>query len=228
MRPSSKALGKRKASEDSDEPGEISHPSSKVLGKRKACDNADEPPKTKCVAKASKPGTSKAKVKAEPGSKAKQKGHATGSHNFSSEEIHRLLHGINKRLPIGGKGWEAVAEAYNSWATKQGYSQCTAQPIKGNFDMVSKEKPTGDAECSDDDPHTIALEIEDRIMERSGTLALDDPEFSEGGMKSDGDSDDDHSVIEISTDSEKENHGKGKKGLLLRVKPQPLNLVNVV
>jgi hypothetical protein len=47
-------------------------------------------------------------------------------------------------------------------------------------------------------------------------LALDDPEFSEGGMKSDGDSDDDRSVIEIASDSEKENRGKGKKGLLAK------------
>ena len=80
--------------------------------------------------------TSKAKVKAEPVSKAKQKGRATGSCNFSYEEIHRLLHGINNQLPIGGKGWEAVAKAYNSWAAKQGYSQRTAQSIKGKFDTV--------------------------------------------------------------------------------------------
>ena len=80
----------------------------------------------------------------------------------------------------------------------------------------AKEKPTGDAEHSDDDPCTIALEIEDRIAERSGTLALDDPEFSEGGMKSDGDSDNDCSVIEIASDSERENHSKGKKGLLAK------------
>ena len=136
MHPNSKDLGKRKAHEDTDELGEITRPSSKVLGKRKACDNTDEPPKKKHVAKDSKPGTSKVKVKAEPVSKAKQKGHSSGSHNFSSEEIHRLLCGINTRLPIGGKGWEAVAEAYNSWATKQGYSQRTAQSIKGKFDTV--------------------------------------------------------------------------------------------
>jgi hypothetical protein len=136
MRPNSKDLGKRKAREDTDEPGEITRPSSKVLGKRKARDNTDEPPKKKRVAKDSKPGTSKAKVKAEPVSKAKQKGRSSGSRNFSSEEIHRLLRGINTRLPIGGKGWEAVAEAYNSWAAKQGYSQRTAQSIKGKFDTV--------------------------------------------------------------------------------------------
>jgi hypothetical protein len=80
----------------------------------------------------------------------------------------------------------------------------------------AKEKPTRDAERSDDDPCTIALEIKDRIAERSGTLALDDPEFSKGGLKSDGDSDDDRSVIEITSDSEKENCGKGKKGLLAK------------
>ena len=80
----------------------------------------------------------------------------------------------------------------------------------------AKEKPTGDAEHSDDDPRTIALEIEDRIAERSGTLALDDPEFSEGGMKSDGDSDSDCSVIEIASDSERENGGKGKKALVAK------------
>ena len=48
---------------------------------------------------------------------------------------------------------------------------------------------------------------------------LDDPEFSEldlTGMKSDDDSDDDYSVIEIASDSKKENHRKGKKGLLVK------------
>ena len=35
----------------------------------------------------------------------------------------------------------------------------------------AKEKPTGDAEHSDDDPRIIALEIEDRIAERSGILS---------------------------------------------------------
>jgi len=132
MRPSSKVLGKRKAREDTDEPREITQASSssKTLVKRKARDDTNEPPKKKRVA------TSKAKVKAEPASKAKQKGRATGFCNFSYEEIHRLLRGINNRLPIGGKGWEAVAEVYNSWAAKQGYSQRTAQSIKGKFDTV--------------------------------------------------------------------------------------------
>jgi hypothetical protein len=85
----------------------------------------------------SKAGPAKPKVKAEPGSKPKQKGCATGSHNFSAEEIHWLLRGINNQLPIGSKGWEAVVEAYNGWATKQGYSQCTVQSIKGKRDTVS-------------------------------------------------------------------------------------------
>jgi hypothetical protein len=104
MHPSSKVLGKRKAREDTDEPHEITRASSssKALVKRKARDNTDQPPKKKRVA------TSKAKVKAEPASKAKQKGRATGSRNFSYEEIHRLLRAINTRLPIGGKGWAAV------------------------------------------------------------------------------------------------------------------------
>ena len=65
----------------------------------------------------------------------------------------------------------------------------------------AKEKPTGDAEHSDNDPHRIAPEIEDRIAERLKTLALDNPEFSKGGMKSDGDSYDDHSDIEIARGS---------------------------
>jgi hypothetical protein len=95
MHPNSKALGKRKARKDTDKPGEITRPSSKALSKRKAHDNTNEPPKKKHMAKDSKPGTSKAKVKAEPGSKAKQKGRSSGSCNFSSEEVHRLLRGIN-------------------------------------------------------------------------------------------------------------------------------------
>ena len=96
---SSKMLGKRKAHEDTGEPHKRTCTSSsfKVLIKSKAYQNTDEPPKKKRVA------TSKAKVKAEPASKAKQKGHATGSHNFRHEEIHRLLCGINNRLPIDGR-----------------------------------------------------------------------------------------------------------------------------
>ena len=35
-------------------------------------------------------------------------------------------------------------------------------------------------------------------------------------MKSNSDSDDDNSVIEIASDSERENHSKGKKGLLAK------------
>jgi hypothetical protein len=50
-------------------------------------------------------------------------------------------------------------------------------------------------------------------------LALDNPEFSKPdltGMKSDEDSADDCSVIEIASDSKKENRSKGKKGLLAK------------
>ena len=81
-------------------------------------------------------GPSKAKIKAEPGLRAKPKGCAAGSRNFSAEEVHRLLRCINKWLPIGDKGWVAVAETYNSWAIKQGYSRRTVQLIKGKFDTV--------------------------------------------------------------------------------------------
>jgi len=138
---------------DSDLPEvhDIMQPSSKALGKRKARDNLDElePQVKKCAwveenqdmgkrrgLKGRMAGPSKAKIKAEPGSKTKPKGRAAGSHNFSAEEVHRLLHCINKQLPIGSKGWAAVAETYNSWEIKQGHLQCTTQSIKGKFDTV--------------------------------------------------------------------------------------------
>ncbi|KAF8234204.1 hypothetical protein L208DRAFT_1262745 [Tricholoma matsutake] len=143
------------------------------------------------------------------------KGHATGSHNFTAPEIHRLLHHVNVHLPMGPKGWDIVMEKYNAWVKEGQYPECNQQSIRNKFDSVHwflkfLIKPTGDAECGDDHPLKQVLVIKEKITAKSGTLMLDDPDYSEVGEGSG--SGGDESVIEI-TDDEKENAKASKNNV---------------
>ncbi|KAF8079108.1 hypothetical protein FPV67DRAFT_1776157 [Lyophyllum atratum] len=192
--PKSKSKGKKRAWED-DEDDEASKPATK----KKPAPRASQAKGPK-----SKPAATP-KVKAEPKSKV-TKGRVAGSRNFSTEENLYILHCIERRLPIGGAGWQVVAAEYNKWAAKHSYVERDHKSIKGKFDALvrsAKDKPTG---VANRDPKTnplaIALAVEEAIDNKAGTLTLNDPEFAEAVAENSDSNVSEEEIIEITDEDD--------------------------
>lgn len=227
----SKSLGKRRANSKTPEDGDGPELKGKKRGKKRGQEDDEEDdeaiakPKKKANPRVSKAKPApKKKVKAEPKLKV-TKGRMPGSRNFSDEEVLHVLHWIGEKLPIGGAGWQWVAQEYNKWAVKYSYAERDHKSIKAKFDAVrgisvsnslsslkfilsqlvrlAKSKPTGDANRDPKtNPLAIALAIEREIDNKVGTLTLNDPEFDEI-IGENSDSDTNTTVIEISDDDDK-------------------------
>lgn len=171
----------------------------KARGKEKENDKKKEKEKEKEKEK----GKDKGK-----GRKDKRGGRTTGSRNFSSEEMAKLVKLVQEELPLGAAGWDKIVSVYNKWAKPETYHERDVKSLRGKFDSIVKtahEKPTGDANRLE--LLTQAMQADEAIMTKSGGLTLDD--------NIDGD---DSSVLELSSssdsdsgDADSSDEGKGEK-----------------
>lgn len=66
-----------------------------------------------------------------------KRGRKPGAAGYSQTELNKLLHLINKGLPIGGAGWDLIVDQYNQWAKKNGYTCDRARKaLRTKFDAV--------------------------------------------------------------------------------------------
>ena len=97
------------------------------------------------------------------------------------------------------------------------------QTLTWHWQLVcdAKEKPTGNAERTKDDPRQVALEIEDKIAEKCGTLSLNNPEYSENNLEPQKSSDesrnesDDSDVVIITHEKENSKEKKVRGGVIM-------------
>lgn len=67
---------------------------------------------------------------------AVRKGRKAGASGYSVEEVKRMLKEIRRRLPLGGKAWDAVAVSYNQWAQQNHVMERSSKAIRAKYDMV--------------------------------------------------------------------------------------------
>ena len=61
-----------------------------------------------------------------------------GATNFTEIATMELLKIVDKFLPIGGDGWNAVQKEYNKFAKMNGQPECDSRSLRQKFDKVSK------------------------------------------------------------------------------------------
>ncbi|KAJ7767216.1 hypothetical protein B0H16DRAFT_1789237 [Mycena metata] len=86
---------------------------------------------------------------------------------------------VEKKRPIGAKGWKSVARSFNKWAKKSNWPTRDEKSLQAKYKgLLRSKKPTGSSRC----PPEIkrALRIEQLISERAGTR-----EVSDGAMSDD-------------------------------------------
>lgn len=63
-------------------------------------------------------------------------GRRPNSGNYSEAEVKKLLHYVERELPVGQTGWKRVAVSYETWALKNGRSPRDAKALEGKFKRV--------------------------------------------------------------------------------------------
>jgi hypothetical protein len=86
-------------------------------------------------------GKGLAKPQADPDSKpvvseAQKKGQKAGATGYSADEVNHMLKEIGRRLPLGGKAWDAVTVTYNQWARQNHMMERSTKAIRAKYDMV--------------------------------------------------------------------------------------------
>ncbi|KAJ7740213.1 hypothetical protein DFH07DRAFT_965396 [Mycena maculata] len=102
-----------------------------------------------------------------------KRGRRKGSLNFSKDDVTNLLDNVDKRLPLGQKGWKAVAVGYAKRARNTGRPERDVKSLEAKYKQLLKtKKPTGSGQC----PPEIkrAHEIEAKINHRADTRELSD------------------------------------------------------
>ncbi|KII84778.1 hypothetical protein PLICRDRAFT_116953, partial [Plicaturopsis crispa FD-325 SS-3] len=165
-----KAAGKKRARDVDPEPA--GKPKAK-----KARKPADTPPTPKLVKVKTEPVDRSVTKAAKP---AKTRGRQPGAVKYSIPECEALVRYISEKLPIGKAGWQWVMVQYNKWAVAHGFTDRGQTALRTKFEggFLKTRKPTGVADC----PQYLhdAWLAEENIEIKSGTLALDDPEFEDG------------------------------------------------
>ncbi|KAJ7616452.1 hypothetical protein FB45DRAFT_719031, partial [Roridomyces roridus] len=118
--------------------------------------------------------------------KKKRQGRTAGVPNFSSEETHKLLDLVEKKLPSGAKGWKAVARSYAKWAKGNKHPERDVKSLETRFKyLLAKKKPTGAGECRPEfkrahrvsdliDGHTGTREISDSDDDSDSSVVVED------------------------------------------------------
>ena len=66
----------------------------------------------------------------------KQRGRATGAHNYSSEDLDALFDILEEYLPLGGHAWNTAGDNFNTWAEENGRPSRTAKSLELKFKQV--------------------------------------------------------------------------------------------
>ena len=66
----------------------------------------------------------------------KQRGRATGAHNYSSEDLDALFDVLEECLPLGGHAWNSAGDEFNTWALENGRPSRTAKSLELKFKQV--------------------------------------------------------------------------------------------
>lgn len=165
-----------------------------------------------------------------------KRGRATGSKNFSQEDINMLLDCVQDVLPIGQKGWALTEKAFNDAAKLGNRPERTSKSLEakykqvcylfamhvsqliGHLQLIKTRKPTGSGYRP---PHIErAHEIEEEIASRIGMRDLNESDYA------DAISSEDNSSASGSSDSDSDEEPKTKTARIRTAKavraPSPL------
>ncbi|KAG1820943.1 uncharacterized protein BJ212DRAFT_1478033 [Suillus subaureus] len=113
---------------------------------------------------------------------AKQKsghgGHASGTLNYSDDDVAALIDVCANCLPLGAKGWLTIKQEFAVWADSHDHPTHSAKSLELKFNqLVHTMKPTSDAECPSHIEH--AHKIDFLMNKRASTQDLDDDKFAD-------------------------------------------------
>ena len=75
-------------------------------------------------------------------------GRKFGLHNYSADEVEKLLDVLEEVTPIGANHWEQIGEIFEAWAKDNGYPACETRLIKLKSEKLAAEnKGTGNPRC---------------------------------------------------------------------------------
>ncbi|KAJ7713091.1 hypothetical protein B0H16DRAFT_1341737 [Mycena metata] len=109
---------------------------------------------------------------------AKRPGRPKGSSNFNEADTTCALDLVEKKCPMGAKGWKSVARSFNKWAKKSNRPTRDEKSLQAKYKgLLRSKKPTGSGRC----PPEIkrALRIKQLISERAGTREVSDGAVSD-------------------------------------------------
>ncbi|KAH9067966.1 hypothetical protein EDB83DRAFT_2519052 [Lactarius deliciosus] len=145
-------------------------------------------------------------------------GRQHGATNFGETATVELLKIVEKHLPIGSGGWEAVKKEYNEFATENNQHERDIRSLKQKFDKLvntAMEKPTGEANRSL--LLEAALRVHEKLQNKSGTAVLLDGDTSEEEREAKGKARlgvaNAHEIIHLTSDGDSNGEGelKGSK-----------------
>ncbi|KAJ7205079.1 hypothetical protein C8J57DRAFT_1100439 [Mycena rebaudengoi] len=113
---------------------------------------------------------------------AVQHGHPSDAGNYSKEDTKFLLNCIQEELPVGPKGWVALAARFKKWAHKNRHPEHGQKSLETKYKQFLKTKKlTGDAAC----PPEIkwAHQIKELINQHAGTRDLNDSDFDDDAAR---------------------------------------------
>jgi hypothetical protein len=73
------------------------------------------------------------------GKASKPRGRPSGSSNFTDADVWAMLNIAGKELPLGERGWKAVADTYNMEARKNGRHEHTHRTLLNKFRQASND-----------------------------------------------------------------------------------------
>ncbi|KAG1765103.1 hypothetical protein EDD22DRAFT_732352, partial [Suillus occidentalis] len=126
-----------------------------------------------------------------------KRGRPSGSNNYTTADTKALLDFVEKELPLGQRGWQAIHAKFSEWAIERGRPDRKLSSLETKFkQLVKTTKPTGDGVCPPD--VTRAHQIDALINERAGTRDLNDADFD--------DNHDDNDSRSVSSDPDEPQH----------------------
>ncbi|KAF7764000.1 hypothetical protein Agabi119p4_8537 [Agaricus bisporus var. burnettii] len=129
-------------------------------------------------------------MKVEPKRPRATRGRTKNSPNYTQQDLDVLLDITREVLPIGARGWEEVGRRFNEIAIKMSRPTRPAKSLELKVkNLVKTTKPTGSATV----PEHVqqALEIDDLINTKAGTIDIDDDEIVDVNSDDNNDDDDD-------------------------------------
>ncbi|KAJ7772878.1 hypothetical protein DFH07DRAFT_146407 [Mycena maculata] len=125
-----------------------------------------------------------------------KRGRPSGSQNFSAADKKALFDPVQQELPLGGKGWKAVHQIYDTYRRANNRAKRSVSSLETKYKGYLKlKKPTGDGICPPEVKRVY--EIEALINERAGTRELNDSDIDDlASSAGSSDNDDEIQVID--------------------------------